>query len=174
MAGRFCRSSARIPTFAIVHGRDLTDPKTVEYFRDQCGLGGLVVNVGGADYIRSDENWERFVTGVKNIKELGMRVWIYDEDGYPSLSAGGVVLEGRPDLWALELAYDPEHDPPYYVRDCYEHTHSSNNVFKSRRYPNPLNPEATARFIDVTHKHYRAALGELYDYVEAFFTDEPL
>lgn len=157
----------------IVHGRDLTDPKTVEYFRDQCGLGGLVVNVGGADYIRSEENWERFVTGVKNMKELGMRVWIYDEDGYPSLSAGGVVLEGRPDLWALELAYDLEHDPPYYVRDCYEFTHSSNNVFKSRRYPNPLNPEATARFIDVTHKHYRAALGELYDYVEAFFTDEP-
>lgn len=157
----------------IVHGRDLTDVNTVKYFRDQCGLGGLVVNVGGADYIRSDENWERFLTGVKNMKELGMRVWIYDEDGYPSLSAGGVVIDGRPDLWSLELAYDPEHDPPCYVRDCYEYTHSSNNVFKSRRYPNPLNPEATARFIDVTHRHYRSILGDLYDYVEAFFTDEP-
>ncbi len=157
----------------IVHGRDLTDPKTIEYYRDQCGLGGLVINVGGADYIRSDANWDRFYTGVKNMKELGMRVWIYDEDGYPSLSAGGVVLEGRPDLWAMELAYDPEHDPPYYVRDCYEYTHSSNNVFKARRYPNPLNPEATKRFIDVTHRRYRSTLKELYDYVEAFFTDEP-
>lgn len=157
----------------IVHGRDLTDPDTVKYFRDQCGLGGLVVNVGGADYIRSDKNWETFYTGVKNLKDFGMRVWIYDEDGYPSLSAGGVVMDGRPDLGSLELAYDPEHDPPFYVRDCYEFTHSSNNVFKARRYPNPLNPEATARFIDVTHRRYRSVLKELYDYVEAFFTDEP-
>ncbi len=157
----------------IVHGRDLSDPSEVAYFRDACGLGGLVVNVGGADYIRSQENWDRFCLGVKNLKEAGMRAWIYDEDGYPSLSAGGVVLEGRPDLRALELAYDPEHDPPYYVRDCYEYTHSSNNVFKARRYPNPLNPEATARFIDVTHRRYRAELKDLYDYVEAFFTDEP-
>ena len=158
----------------IVHGRDLTDVKTVEYYRDACGLGGLVVNVGGADYIRSEENWSRFRVGVQNLKDSGMRVWIYDEDGYPSLSAGGVVLEGRPDLWSLELTYDPEHDPPYYVRDCYEFTHSSNNVFKARRYPNPLNPEAVKRFIDVTHRRYKEVLKpELYDYVEAFFTDEP-
>ena len=157
----------------IVHGLDLTNPKTVEYYRDACGLGGLVVNVGGPEYIRSQKNWDRFVVGVKNLKELGMRVWIYDEDGYPSLSAGGVVLEGRPDLWAKELAYDPEHDPPFYVRDCYEFTHSCNNVFKARRYPNPLNPNATARFIDVTHRRYRDELKDLYDYVELFFTDEP-
>ena len=158
----------------IVHGQDLTNPERIEYYRDLCGLGGLVVNVGGEGYIRKEENWERFVKGVRNLRDGGMRVWIYDEDGYPSLEAGGVVLEGRPDLWSLELAYDPEHDPPYYVRDCYEFTHSSNNVARARRYPNPLNPAATKRFIDVTHRHYREALGkELFDYVEAFFTDEP-
>lgn len=158
----------------MVHGTDLSQMSTVEMFRDKCGLGGLVVNVGGAGYVRRDENWTRFAAGVRNLKDAGMRVWIYDEDGYPSLSAGGVVLEGRPDLWALELAYDPEHDPPYYVRDCYEFTHSSNNVARARRYPNPLNPEATKRFIDVTHRRYRDVLGkELYQYVEAFFTDEP-
>ena len=158
----------------IVHGRDLTDPKTSEYFRDECGLGGLVVNVGGPGYVRNEENWTRFVKGVQNLRDAGMRVWIYDEDGYPSLEAGGVTLEGHPELRALELAYDPDHDPPYYVRDCYEFTHSSNNVARARRYPNPLNPEATKRFIDVTHRRYRETLGkDLYDYVEAFFTDEP-
>ncbi|MGI6401684.1 MAG: hypothetical protein ACOX0A_06200 [Thermoguttaceae bacterium] len=158
----------------IVHGQDLTDPKIVEYFRDDCGLGGLVVNVGGEGYVRQDENWDRFVKGVRNLKDAGMRVWIYDEDGYPSLSAGGVVLEKDPDLRALELAFDPDRDPPFYVRDCYEFTHSSNNVARARRYPNPLNPEATKAFIDVTHRRYREALGkELYESVEAFFTDEP-
>lgn len=158
----------------IVHGRDLTDPKTVDYFKDRCGLGGLVVNVGGDGYIRKEENWKRFVQGVRNLKDAGLRVWIYDEDGYPSLEAGGVALEGHPELQALELARDPEHDPEFYVRDCYEFTHSSNNYARSRRYPNPLNPAATQRFLDVTHRRYREELGkELYDYVEAFFTDEP-
>ena len=157
----------------IVHGRDLADIKTVEYFRDQCGLGGLVVNVGGEGYVRSDDNWARFVKGARNIKDAGMRMWIYDEDGYPSLAAGGAVLQGRPDLRAQELAFDPKHDPPYFVRDCYEFTHSSNNVFQARRYPNPLDPAATQRFLDVTHRRYRAELKDLYDYVEAFFTDEP-
>lgn len=158
----------------IVHGRDLTDPKTVAYYRDDCGLGGLVVNVGGAGYVREAANWKRFVDGLQNLKDGGMRAWIYDEDGYPSLSAGGVVLEGFPELASLELAFDPERDPPIYVRDCYEFTHSSNNVCAARRYPNPLNPAATERFLDVTHRRYKAELSpELYDYVEAFFTDEP-
>ena len=120
----------------IVHGQDLTDPKIVEYFRDDCGLGGLVVNVGGEGYVRQDENWDRFVKGVRNLKDAGMRVWIYDEDGYPSLSAGGVVLEKDPDLRALELAFDPDRDPPFYVRTAMNSL-IRNNVARARRYPNP-------------------------------------
>ncbi|MBP3532105.1 MAG: hypothetical protein J6K25_13155 [Thermoguttaceae bacterium] len=158
----------------IVHGQDLTDIKTVEYYRDQCGLGGLVVNVGGAGYVREQANWDRFVAGLENVKEAGMRAWIYDEDGYPSLSAGGVVMEGRPELCSQELAFDRAAAEPFVVRDCYEFTHSSNNVFAARKYPNPLNRAATERFLDVTHRRYRAETGpELFDYVEAFFTDEP-
>ena len=130
----------------IVHGQDLTDIKTVEYYRDQCGLGGLVVNVGGAGYVREQANWDRFVAGLKNVKEAGMRAWIYDEDGYPSLSAGGVVMEGRPELCSQELAFDRDAAEPFVVRDCYEFTHSSNNVFAARKYPNPLNRAATERF----------------------------
>ncbi|MBQ2788687.1 MAG: hypothetical protein IJE97_03555, partial [Thermoguttaceae bacterium] len=117
----------------IVHGQDLTDIKTVEYYRDQCGLGGLVVNVGGAGYVREQANWDRFVAGLQNVKDAGMRAWIYDEDGYPSLSAGGVVMEGRPELCSQELAFDRDVAEPFVVRDCYEFTHSSNNVFAARK-----------------------------------------
>lgn len=158
----------------IVHGQDLTDIKTVEYYRDQCGLGGLVVNVGGAGYVREQANWDRFVAGLRNVKAAGMRAWIYDEEGYPSLSAGGVVMEGRPELCSKELAFDRDAAEPFVVRDCYEFTHSSNNVFAARKYPNPLDRAATERFLDVTHRRYRAETGpELFEYVEAFFTDEP-
>jgi len=174
----------------IIHGRDLSDPATVEYYKN-CGLGGVVINVSGDGYIptapensapgliskhyvSNPQNWERFVQGVKNVDAAGLRFWIYDEDGYPSLGAGGIVLEGHPELESQELVYDPEHDPPCYVRDSYEFTHASNNYCEQRRYPNPLNPKAVERFIEVTHKQYKEKLGEgLYAKAEAFFTDEP-
>ena len=36
-----------------------------------------------------------------------------------------------------------------------------------------LRPEAVARFIELTHKHYQSSFGEDFSMVEAFFTDEP-
>ena len=166
--------SARMRPLQLVHGADLTDPAKAVYYRDECGLGGLVVNVGGGDYIRKQANWNQFVAGAKNADAAGLRLWIYDEQGYPSLEAGGVVLEGHPELVSQELVWDKDAAEPFTVRDCYEFTHSCNNYAAARRYPNPLNPAATARFIDVTHARYKKELGdELYQKIEAFFTDEP-
>ena len=51
---------AALRPLQMVPGRDLTDPATARYFRDECGLGGVMINVGGPGYIRSDENWKRF------------------------------------------------------------------------------------------------------------------
>ncbi len=158
----------------IVHGADLSKPEQVAYYRDQCGLGGLVINVGGKDYIRDADNWKRFVQGVRNVKDAGLRVWIYDENGYPSLSAGGVVLEKDPSVESLELVWDKTAAKPFTVRKSYEFTHASNSYSEARRYPNPLNRKAIDTFLAVTHDRYRRELGdELYRYVEAFFTDEP-
>ncbi len=36
-----------------------------------------------------------------------------------------------------------------------------------------LRPEAVARFIELTHKHYQSSFGADFSMVEAFFTDEP-
>lgn len=168
----------------IVHAMDLRNPEKQNlkgkndpagYLRDSCGLGGVVCNVErGKDYLLSSEDWKRFVDGVKNMRENNMRVWIYDEDGYPSLSAGGLVLEGHPELESLEMAYDQAHAPMFYSRPSYEFTHASNNFAEARRYPNPLNKLATERFIELTHKAYLDHLGsELFSEMEAFFTDEP-
>ena len=166
--------TARMRPMQIVHGADLTDPAKAAYYRDDCGLGGLVINVGGNDYIRNQENWDRFVQGAKNAADAGLRLWIYDEQGYPSLEAGGVVLEGRPELVSKELVWDKDAPEPFTVRDCYEFTHSCNSYSTARRYPNPLNPAAVERFIEVTHARYKKELGdELYNKIESFFTDEP-
>jgi hypothetical protein len=61
------------------------------------GFGGVVCNVHFKDYLRSEENWKAFGAGVRQALDLGMTVWLYDEEGYPSGTAGGRTLEGHPD-----------------------------------------------------------------------------
>jgi len=139
-----------------------------------CGLGGIVCNVHSTNYLRDETQWTKFVDSVKAARSAGLRIWIYDEDGYPSLGAGGVVLDGYPELESLALVHDKDSTEPFSIRPAYEHTHASNNFAAARRYPNPLDAAATERFLDVTHEQYRTRLGkELFDQVEAFFTDEP-
>ena len=64
------------------------------------GIDGLVVNVGGSEYLESAEGWELFLKGLEVAIKLGFRLWIYDEQGYPSGSAGGLTLRGAPELEA--------------------------------------------------------------------------
>lgn len=68
------------------------------------GFGGIVCNVHFNDYLRSEEKWKTFGQGVQAALELGMTVWLYDEQGYPSGAAGGLTLEGHPEWEAQGLA----------------------------------------------------------------------
>jgi hypothetical protein len=70
----------------------------------ELGIGGIVTNVGFKDYMRSESQWEILKYGLKRAKELGLEIWLYDEKGYPSGSAGGLVLQGHPEYEALGLA----------------------------------------------------------------------
>jgi hypothetical protein len=65
------------------------------------GFGGVVCNVDFKDYLRSEENWKAFGEGVRQALDLGMIVWLYDEEGYPSGAAGGLTLEGHPEWEAM-------------------------------------------------------------------------
>ena len=160
----------------IVHGWFAQQPdldKYANYLKD-CGLGGIVCNVHGKNYLRDEDQWTKFVGCIKAARSAGLRIWIYDEDGYPSLGAGGVVLDGHRELEALALVYDKDAAEPFSVRPAYEFTHASNDYAAARRYPNPLDAAATKRFLAVTHEQYRTRLGkELFEQIEAFFTDEP-
>ena len=168
---------AQMRPLQIIHGGvvNYDTAEKMAYFKDKCGLGGIVCNVGPNNYLRNEDEWNRFVKAVKYATEIGLRIWIYDEDGYPSPEAGGVVLDGHPELECLALVYDAKNTgEPFAIRPAYEFTHASNNYAASRRYPNQLDPEATNRFLTVTHEQYRKRLGnELFAKIEAFFTDEP-
>lgn len=146
----------------------------MRFFAEDCGLGGVVLNVSSFEYLRNEEEWKHCVDAVRAAKKNGLRVWIYDEDRYPSLAAGGLTLQGHPELECLELVYDPGAAEPFQVRPSFEFTHASNNFAYIRRYPNIMNPAAAARFLELTHEAYKKRLGpDLMTAVEAFFTDEP-
>lgn len=138
------------------------------------GLGGVVCNVSFHDYMRDSNQWKLFQQGLETCKGLDLRVWIYDEDGYPSGAAGGLVLEKNPAFEAQELIFDPHVEKQYCIRPSYEGTHASNNYYAARRYANLIDADACRTFIEVTHGAYaKIAEAEFGKMVEAFFTDEP-
>ena len=62
------------------------------------GFGGFVGNVRFEDgYLDSQANLDGFRTLVAAAKTRGLRVWLYDEPGYPSGTAGGRVTRGHPE-----------------------------------------------------------------------------
>jgi hypothetical protein len=139
------------------------------------GLGGIVANVSLKKYLLDEEAWDVLRLGVRVAHEEGLRVWIYDEEGYPSGAAGGRVLEQAPlaEAQGLIRTADETGTVRYQVITLYEATHATENFYKKRHYINILDPLATKTFIDVTHERYARVLDPIDRYVEAFFTDEP-
>lgn len=155
-------------------GRQPDDDQGMAYYLRR-GRGGIVCNVAFDNYLESEENWQTLVAGVDACAKLGMTVWLYDEKGYPSGAAGGLVLRGSPDYEALVWAFDPSRSgDPFILRRAFEHTHAANNYHAVRRYVNLLDDRATRKFINVTHEQYRRRVGEHFGKtIVAFFTDEP-
>ncbi|MCX8107293.1 MAG: glycosyl hydrolase [Verrucomicrobiae bacterium] len=69
----------------------------------QQGFGGVVCNVSFEQYLESESKWRSFVRAVTKAKAAGMALWLYDERGYPSGNAGGLVLRDHPEWEARGL-----------------------------------------------------------------------
>ncbi len=67
------------------------------------GFGGVVTNVSGRNYARDPEEWRKMVIAIDTACEMGLRVWLYDEKGYPSGGAGGLTVDANPDFEAVGL-----------------------------------------------------------------------
>lgn len=66
-------------------------------FLDHDGYGGVVANISFDKYLESEDAWKVFLQGVKECKERGLLVWLYDEKGYPSGKAGGLTMRDHPE-----------------------------------------------------------------------------
>ena len=98
----------------------------------------MVCNVSFRNYLNDADAWKLLVLAVAAARRSGLRIWIYDEDGYPSGAAGTGVLAGRPELEAQELVRDESGGEGFRLRPSFEGTHASNNYYALRRYPNLL------------------------------------
>ncbi len=121
-------------------------------------------------------------------RSISMIFWIYDEDGWPSGTAGGKVMEGNPQFCAqwVSLKKDTEIDNvndrilySFRVKEGKTDKADSSQgeichvVLISENGVSSLDPKAAEAFIEITHEAYRKELSkEAFDYVAGFFSDE--
>ena len=86
---------------AVLRGN--TPEQIVEMFAEY-GFGGVVTNPPhDASYLQSPETLETLNDVVQALHAKGYRVWLYDEKGYPSGSAGNLTVKGHPEYEAVRL-----------------------------------------------------------------------
>jgi len=104
-AARFAHPPAEARIIKIIHNwPDQPEAQDALIQRLQAqGFGGVVCNVSFDQYLESDEKWTAFRRALEKAKQAGMALWLYDERGYPSGNAGGLVLRNHPEWEARGL-----------------------------------------------------------------------
>ena len=182
------------------------------------GFGGVVTNdIWDKQYLRSESHLSMLNSFVQSANKSGLRVWIYDELGYPSGAGGDLTCKDHPEYDAVRLeqititgkgrvtgsatlpdlfvkveqallqtdsGFVPAEvtvkDGKVYVEGVegtwvayvYCVTKFYGHYEWNSSYPNILNREAIARFIEVTFDTYEGAIENFSRVVEAIFDDE--
>ncbi len=146
------------------------------------------------------EYMEHYVYAVNKAVELGIGLWFYDEAGWPSGSAGNIVLYDHPEYCKKVLAarkkefkkgdvYKKTDDcTPFLANggmindgyefsedDCVVEYYSKNELFPypgMADYPDLSLKEATEYFLKVTHDEYKKYIGDFGKNFPIVFTDE--
>lgn len=167
------------------------------------GMGGAFIHSreGLETPYLSDEWMADTRRCAEDAAKLGMELWIYDEDKWPSGAAGGMVSAMDPDAFtakALTLEVIPTGCTPTesetvigiypagidgnhaelrsdgaYRIVLRRETSQTSEWYNGFAPPDNLNPEAVKAFLQITHEAYRKTLGEDFGGVKGFFTDEP-
>lgn len=156
------------------------------------GMGGFFIHSReGLETPYLSEEWMAQVDcAVQKAKKEGMEVWIYDEDKWPSGSAGGMVSAADPEAYTAKgltfsLEKEPAEEPGTRTVGVYPYGENGYIVLRMERSERSewynhmapsdnLNPAAVQEFIKLTHERYRDRFsGEFGKTIRGFFTDEP-
>lgn len=163
--------------------------KYLEDFKAQ-GIGGVFIHPRPGlitEYL--SERWFQLCRyAVEKASKLGMQVWLYDENSYPSGFAGGHVPAEMPESYNQGVGLvlkktrrleDPsrckvllEHEGDSY---CFELAYYDKRAWHGGfSYVDLIRPGVTEKFIELTMRGYERTLGaEFGRLVPGIFTDEP-
>lgn len=168
------------------------------------GFGGINIHscTGMATEYLSDEFFSCVETCIRKAESENMLTWLYDEDRWPSGSAGGLVTRNQ--RFRERFLCISRNEPAEETLAVYDIVlNSDGTLAKSRRinnveaaegfklyasvkiadespwyngqtYLNTLDPAAVREFIRITYDAYSSAVGVYFGTsVPAIFTDEP-
>ena len=147
------------------------------------GIGGFFMHArGGLTTPYLGDKWFKCVEGcLRKAKELDMEAYAYDENGWPSGFAGGILLEDdkNRDMYLSYSygKYDPSAVASFEVKEkTIERVSFGDNVLNiythiSTSTADILNKEVVKKFIELTHEQYKKH--DIYGNLRGFFTDEP-
>lgn len=172
---------------------ELDEQELIRQIEDMksAGLGGFIMHARtGLKTEYLGEKWFSCIdVCLKKAKELGMKAWVYDENGWPSGFVGGKLLEieeYRARFLEYELldTFDPTAFCVYVERKngfervfaAREGIHKYHTVYLRVSPANTdiLNPQVVDAFIQLTHEEYYQRFPESFGKeLVGFFTDEP-
>ena len=152
------------------------------------GIGGFFMHArGGLKTTYLEEKWMQCIEACcDEAKRRGMDAWSYDENGWPSGFAGGLLLKDPENrdmyLTCKTGGFDPKADICYKADgDTLVRTEENKpglyiNIYMHRAASTAdiLNPKVVRKFLDATHEKYKERLGDRFSTdLVGFFTDEP-
>ncbi len=163
--------SSPLITMSAITGKP-TRNEIFEYLKGLCDNGineALLYPRSGCEIEYLSEEWFSTVGNfIECAKDLGMRIWLYDDFNWPSGDAGGRVTKiERFRLKAIGTAKEN------FGQISAKSRHNS-SLFGEKFFPNLLSHEAVDYFIKSTHEEYYKRFGEYFgSIIKGIFTDEP-
>lgn len=165
----------------------------INQFKEQ-GFGGFFIHSRAGRLIpyMGDDWFGACANAIDEAQKVGLDVWLYDEDGWPSGFAGGIVngcgeaycakllrfSVGMPsDKSARILAVYRENSEGGYCRIS-ENEGTEKDLYcfylVVPHYVDIMDRATIAKFIEVTHEEYKKHLGQYFgNVIKGIFTDEP-
>lgn len=127
----------------------------------EAGLDGVIFhprNYPNEPLYLSEDYYFIVSTTIIEAKKMGLTFWLYDENGWPSGTASGKVLETIPDAKCEWLVYDSKKDV---------------TTIQFETDVNSMDKNHVETFIEITYEGYKKGLtDEAFAYVTGFFSDE--
>jgi len=130
------------------------------------------------EYLTSDY-FDRLRPALELAREHDLRVWIYDEYGWPSGVAGGKVIREHPEYRNQYLSFTKNAEGRVSVRPrlssgVLDNVMGAPWTRSEPGYLDTLNPEAVKCFVDYARERVYAGCGDHFgEVIVGFFTDEP-